>query len=241
MEPLHNAYADPARAESYARLEFPATYWLAYRDLPGLLAEQVTGRRALDFGCGAGRSTRFLRDLGYDVTGVDISAAMIHAARERDPQGRYRLIEEDDLSGFTECAYDLVLCAYPFDNTPGEERRARLLSSLRSLLAPDGRLVLLASAPEIYTHEWTTFTTAAFPENAHAASGERVRIVIREGGDDRPIDDLIWFDDDYRRTFRRARLDLLATHRPLGHDDEPYDWISEMRVSPWVVYVTRPG
>jgi SAM-dependent methyltransferase len=241
MEPLRNAYADPARAESYARLEFPATYWLAYRDLPALLAAHVSGRRALDFGCGAGRSSRFLRDLGYHAVGVDISAAMIQAARQRDPQGSYRLIAEDDLSDFPEGAFDLVLCAYPFDNIPGEARRVRLLSTLRTLLDTDGRLVLLASTPEIYTHEWVTFTTAAFPENARATSGERVRIVIREGGDDRPIDDLIWFDDDYRRSFRRAGLEILATHRPLGREDEPYPWISETRVAPWVVYVTGPA
>lgn len=241
MERLPNAYEDPARAESYARLEFPATYWLAYRDLPDLLADHATGRRALDFGCGAGRSSRFLRGLGYDVVGVDISAAMIRAARERDPRGSYRLIDEDNLSGFTEGSYDLVLCAYPFDNIPGRERRVRLLRGLRTLLDRSGRLVLLASAPEIYTHEWVTFTTAAFPENARAASGERARIVIREGGDDRPIDDLVWFDDDYRSSFRGAGLELLATHRPLGREDEPYDWISETEVSPWVIYVTRPA
>ncbi len=117
-------------------------------------------------------------------------------------------------------------------------RRVRLLRSLRTLLDRSGRLVLLASAPEIYTHEWVTFTTVAFPENARAASGERVRIVIREGGDDRPIDDLIWFDDDYRSSLRGAGLELLATHRPLAREDEPWEWISETRVSPWVVYVT---
>jgi len=31
----------------------------------------VRGRKAVDFGCGAGRSTRFLRTLGFDAVGVD--------------------------------------------------------------------------------------------------------------------------------------------------------------------------
>lgn len=241
MDELVNAYEDVDRAESYARLDFPATYWLAYRDLPALLTEHVAGRRALDFGCGAGRSSRFLRDLGYDVTGVDISAAMIHTARRRDPDGRYALIEEDDLSGFPREGYDLVLCAYPFDNIPGVERRVELLRRLRALLDTEGRLVLLASTPELYVHEWATFTTAAFPENRRARSGDRVRIVIREGGDPRPIDDLIWFDDDYRDSFRHARLHLLARHAPLARGDELFEWINETRVPPWVLYVTGPA
>lgn len=241
MDELVNAYEDVGRAESYARIDFPATYWLAYRDLPALLAEHVVGRRALDFGCGAGRSSRFLRDLGYDVTGVDISAAMIETARRRDPEGRYALMEEDDLSGFPPEGYDLVLCAYPFDNIPGVERRVELLRRLGALLDVEGRLVLLASTPELYVHEWATFTTAAFPENQRARSGERVRIVIREGGDPRPIDDLLWFDDDYRDSFQRAGLQLLARHRPLARGDEPFDWINETRVPPWAIYVTGPA
>ena len=48
-----NVYGDPRFADAYARLQFPGTYSLAYRDLPALLAKHVTGKAALDFGCGA--------------------------------------------------------------------------------------------------------------------------------------------------------------------------------------------
>ena len=77
-----NSYEDETRAESYSKLEFPGTYYLAYRDLPAIIGENVTGRTALDFGCGAGRSTRFLERIGFNVTGVDISPDMIKKARE---------------------------------------------------------------------------------------------------------------------------------------------------------------
>ena len=48
-----NVYDDDERADSYADLEFPGTYWLAYRDIPALIEAHVQGTRALDFGCGA--------------------------------------------------------------------------------------------------------------------------------------------------------------------------------------------
>lgn len=83
------AYADHARAEAYARLEFPGTYYLAYRDLPALIGAASPGATALDFGCGAGRSSRFLRTLGYTVTGVDVSAEMLSQARRLDARGDY--------------------------------------------------------------------------------------------------------------------------------------------------------
>ncbi len=37
-----NVYADPARAQAYAALEYPGTYYLAFRDLPGLLRRSTT-------------------------------------------------------------------------------------------------------------------------------------------------------------------------------------------------------
>jgi len=49
-----NSYEDARRAEAYARLEFPGTYYLAYRDIPAIIGEHVTGdhvktgNRALD-------------------------------------------------------------------------------------------------------------------------------------------------------------------------------------------------
>jgi hypothetical protein len=44
--PFSNVYDDDERAQAYARLEFPGTYYLAFRDLPALIAEHVRGRAA---------------------------------------------------------------------------------------------------------------------------------------------------------------------------------------------------
>ena len=77
-----NAYEDSKRAEASSKLEFPGTYYLAYRDLPTIVMTCAKGRRAIDFGCGTGRSTRFLQGLGFNVIGVDIAKDMIQKARE---------------------------------------------------------------------------------------------------------------------------------------------------------------
>ena len=93
-----NVYEDEERASAYATLEFPGTYYLAFRDLPALIRRYNHGSRALDFGCGAGRSTRFLRNLGLDVVGADISQAMLDQARALDPSGDYYLFR-DSIAG----------------------------------------------------------------------------------------------------------------------------------------------
>lgn len=232
-----NVYEDQARAAAYARLEFPATYYLAFRDLPTLIREHVSGTKALDFGCGAGRSSRFLRELGFDVTGVDISEPMLAQARERDPDGDYRLVPDGDLSGLAGSAYDLVLSAFTFDNIPTTEKKLVLFQSLGRRLKHTGRIVNLVSSPDIYTHEWASFSTKDFPENRKARSGEKVLIVMLDVEDRRPVEDIVWSDEDYHRIYKNAGLTPVITHRPLGKQTEPYSWVSETTVAPWTIYV----
>lgn len=236
-EDFSNVYDDDRRARAYADLEFPGTYYLAYRDLPEIFAEHVKGRKALDFGCGTGRSTRFLRGLGFDVVGVDIAGPMIAQARERDPGGDYRLVAETDLERLAAETYDLILSAFTFDNIPAMERKATLFGDLKRLLRADGCIVSLVSSPDIYVHEWASFSTKDFPENRAARSGDKVRIVMLDVEDARPVEDVVWSDEDYHEAYRRAGLTAVRTYRPLARASEPYRWVSEMTIAPWVIYV----
>jgi len=140
-----NCYQDQARADAYATLEFKNTYYLAYRDLPAIAREHVQGSEALDFGCGTGRSTRFLQQLGFQVISVDIS---------------------EDIS-----------------------RKIRILARL---LNSTGRIIHVVSRPEIYIHEWASFSTQDFPENRTAHTGDTVRIIVTDHADRRPVEDILW-------------------------------------------------
>jgi SAM-dependent methyltransferase len=234
-----NCYEDNARAEAYATLEFKNTYHLAFRDIPAILAEHVRGRKSVDFGCGTGRSTRFLRQLGFEVTGVDIAEDMIRKARELDPSGDYRLIPGDDLRSLEPASYDLVLAAFTFDNIAGRDSKARILRDLGGLLKREGRIALIVSRPEIYSHEWASFTTKAFPENQSAKSGDKVRIIVTDHADSRPVEDILWSDEAYREVFEIAGLGVLGKYEPLARGDEEYTWGSEVEIAPWAVYVLR--
>lgn len=234
-----NAYADSIRAEAYAQLEFPGCYYLAYRDLPEIILRHVTGKNALDFGCGTGRSSRFLKRLGFKVIGVDIAENMISIARKADPQGDYRLIREGQLDGLEKESFDLIQAIFTFDNIPGKDIRMCLMSQLKSVLKSDGAILLLDSTPEIYFHEWTSFSTQNFPENREKMSGEKLKIVITDTNDHRPVADIIWWDSDYRNLFRNTGLSLIASYKPLGRANDPIDWVNETEIAPWIIYILR--
>ena len=231
-----NVYEDEERARAYATLQFPGTYYLAFRDLPGLIRRHNHGSRALDFGCGTGRSTRFLRDLGLNVTGADISQAMLDQARALDASGEYHLVRANVLDEFAPASFDIILAAFTFDNMP-TEAKAEALSALRILLAPIGCLLLVVSAPEIYVNEWASFSTRDFLENRHASDGDRVRIIMLDVPDRRPVEDVFCTDGHYLRLFESAGLRVLDVQRPLATGKEPTRWVSETTTAAWTIYV----
>lgn len=231
-----NCYEDALRADEYSRLEFANTYYLAYRDLPEIFRKHITGNKAVDFGCGTGRSTRFARKLGFEVVGIDIAPAMIAKARQLDSQGDYRLISGASFPELEPASFDLVLSLFTFDNIPGEAK-VPLFRSLADLLRPSGKIVSVVSNPEIYLHEWASFSTKDFPENQGARSGDSVKIITTEFADRRPTEDILWTDESYRDVYAQAGLSIVAKYEPLAVGDEGFAWVSETRIAPWVIYV----
>ena len=59
--------------------------------------------------------------------------------------------------------------------------------------------------------------------------------------DKRPVEDIFWSINDYHKLFTSAGLKLEATYKPLGYDNEPFEWKSEKKVAPWIIFVLRPA
>jgi hypothetical protein len=132
-----------------------------------------------------------------------------------------------------------VLSAFAFDNIPSAQKKISLFRDLAKLLCADGRIVNLVSSPDIYVHEWASFTTRDFPENRLAKSGDKVKIIMTDVEDRRPVEDIIWSDEAYRDVYRQAGLRIVESFKPLGRENEPVKWVSETRVAPWVIYVLK--
>jgi SAM-dependent methyltransferase len=236
---FNNVYENAKRADAYSKLQFPGTYYLAYRDIPELLLKHVKGRKAIDFGCGTGRSTRFLQKYGFDTIGIDISEEMIKKAKEIDPGGDYQLIKNNDYDQFEKNCFDLVFSGFTFDNIPNTANRIHSLKELGGLINNNGRIIMLESTPEIYINEWLSFSTKDFPENRKAKSGDKVKIIMTDVEDKRPVEDIIWFDEDYLDLFSKSEMILIDTRKPLAKTEEPYQWINETKIAPWVIYVLK--
>lgn len=68
------------------------------RSILGLFAELAGDGPVLEIGCGPGHVTAYLRGLGVDAFGVDLSPAMIDVARRAHPGVRFEVGSMTDLA-----------------------------------------------------------------------------------------------------------------------------------------------
>jgi SAM-dependent methyltransferase len=222
-------------ADDYGRAEFTGTMYLAFRDVPWLISQYATGGKALDYGCGAGRSSRLLKRLGFEVTGVDISDAMLETARELDPGGDYRRIDPARIP-LDDGSVDLAFSSLVFFEIPTIAGMTEAAAEIRRVLKPGGVFVLLIGAERLYDFEWLT-VKVDYPENRGCKSGDTVRVFLPEVGLE--LTDYYWTDADYRRVFEGAGLQVVRLHQPMGSPDDGYPWINEHKVPSFSIYVAR--
>jgi SAM-dependent methyltransferase len=98
--------------------------------------------RVLELGCGAGRLTGYLAQLGGDVLGVDVSPHMLREAAARYPGVRF---ERRDLREAAQLGtFDVVVAGYNVLDVLGDDERRVLLAELRTAIAPGGLLIFSA-------------------------------------------------------------------------------------------------
>lgn len=224
-------------AKEYSELGIKDTFYLGYRDIPILVKRYVKGKKALDFGCGSGRSTRFLKSLGFETIGVDINRKMLDEAKQLDPDGNYRLIK----SGSIPCqdsSFDLVLLSLVLMEVSSIEKMEQIFLELNRVLKKEGIVIIVTDAENMYKHEAASFIYS-FPENKNIKSGMQVKLGFR--GTNIIFYDYYWTEKDYRKVFNKTGFQVLTLHKPLATEDEPFKWYSETKHPHFAIYVLKIG
>lgn len=129
-------YRSPLLVLSYLRSDVaPAETWFLDRFAP-----RIAGSRVVELGCGTGRITRKLLELTADVTGIDISPAMVGFCRRRLEGGRFLVGDLRQVRELVDGPVGVIVAAANvLDVLPDADRRA-VLADLAASLEPDGIL-----------------------------------------------------------------------------------------------------
>lgn len=95
--------------------------------------------RVLDYGCGYGRVTAELRDLGFPhVTGVDPAAALIARGRRSRPDLGLALLESPPALPHPAASFDVIMLFAVLTCVPDDDVQRALVAELGRVLAPAG-------------------------------------------------------------------------------------------------------
>lgn len=143
---------DPRIADHYADL---AEHWAWITDSPTRerllwaaledMLPALDGARVLDAGCGSGVYAERLLERGADVVGVDVSGAMVEAARDLVPDGTFRQADlAEPLEFLADGSVDVVLCQHVFSHL---REIGPPISEFARVLRPGGVLVVSTHNP----------------------------------------------------------------------------------------------
>lgn len=226
-----------AAALQYALRPIGGTDLLAFREVAAFFQQTKTLGKALDVGCGTGRSTRFLSSCGLNATGLDVSESMLSVARQCHGTEQYYLYSAGTEFPFLDGTFDLTFSSWVLLELSTREELRHLVSEIGRVLRPHGLAVFVSNTSDFYRGQWIS-SDVDYPENTWPlCSGQQVRAKLLP--EDIVVNDTYWDDLDYRRVFSDAGLQTTHALYPMATLEDGIDWKDEIRLAPYVVYITR--
>ena len=133
-------YSSDNGVDSYKNLELQppeVSIFVKYKDA-------FYGRKLLDIGCGAGRTSHYLRNFTGQYVGVDYSSSMVEFSRQRYSDLRFQVADVRDLSCFRTGEFDFVLFSYNGLDYIDHNDRLLALAEIRRVLKVGGVFVFSA-------------------------------------------------------------------------------------------------
>lgn len=232
-------------AAQYSKIDLGGrgTLYLSFRDIPGLIQKYMAPEKSwqnchcIDYGCGAGRSTRFLKSIGFQhVDGYDVSQTMLHDAKKLDPAGHYNLIQSAKIPASNN-TYDLALASFVFVEMGDKQAIENIFKEIHRVLKPQGLFMIVTTSLELYNpnHKWLSYRVLT--DKPELESGHIVPIKMTDINLD--LYDYLWDAQDYKKWARDSHFTIVGEDHPKGKSTDNIDWASEVKVSPYTLYILK--
>lgn len=227
-------------AKFYKTSQINDTGYLAYRDIPQIITNHYKNSlpiNALDFGCGTGRSSKFLKALGIEkVTGVDRSMAMLsHASAAHEDKIQYVHIQNNQLP-FENNFFDYVLSVFVMLEIPDLEEMSIIFKAINRVLKPGHFFTFVTSSENMFNNEWLSLSTS-YTKDQIFHNGQKLKVYLKNI--DQELYDYYWDNHAYTQTLKNSGFDIINVHHPLGDKNDPYNWKDERFISPYSIFTAQ--
>jgi len=126
---------------AYAEVSFKkySQYWWSNRFYARLARRYGPDRgRVLEVGCGLGHLLTWMTDR-YQFFGTDINEWALSQARQVVPQGNFALLSAEDLGGFPNGIFQILIAKHVVEHLPNPDKA---IAEMGRVLAPGGLLLL---------------------------------------------------------------------------------------------------
>jgi SAM-dependent methyltransferase len=227
-------YTD-GNAELYGSLGIEGTtYQIGFDGVAKLLGD-ITGKTFLDFGCGTGRSARFLKERGArHVYAVDHDQNMIDQAQSRELDG-VTFLRIDGAIPLPDASMDGAVSLNVFIEIRTLGAMTRACAEIARTLRPGAPFVLESSSPMAFGR---TFRNFSYPHAGPLRSGETTPCIVTTPGGQFVIEDTSCTEDDYVGAVEQAGLAVITIGYPRPRD--PAAWSTdEATIPPCIVIEAR--
>lgn len=120
-----------------------SNFWNACIDQPAVLSliGEVKGLKVLDLGCGPGRYSKILADMGAAVHGIDLSPKLVERAKKEFPEIDFQVADIESIP-FPDQTFDLVVAPLVLQYV---EDWAKTFSEVRRVLKAEGGKFIFSS------------------------------------------------------------------------------------------------
>lgn len=222
-------------ATDYAKSDNSGTAFLAFKDIPSIIHQYATGKKVLDYGCGSGNSSLFLKELALEVEGVDISQEMIDEAQKNDPTIPFRKIDSG-LLPYPDNEFDIVFSSFVLFEISSFDEMTRILNEIYRVLKKDGIFIFITGSETLYSRNWLSLDVD-FPENKNLKSGDIAKVLLKDVN--LVVLDYFWTNQDYDHVINQTKFQKIKTLFPIGSDEDGYPWLDEKYYPPYSIYVLK--
>jgi SAM-dependent methyltransferase len=210
------------------------TYQIGFDAVAKILGD-IAGKTFLDFGCGTGRSARFLKQLGVrHVYGVDHDQNMIDQALTQQLDG-VTFLRIDGLIPLPDASVDGAVSMDVFLEIRTRGAMTRACAEIARTLRSHAPFVLESSSPMAFGH---TFRSFSYPYAAPLRSSETTPCIVTTPGGQFVIEDTYWTEGDYVDAVEQAGLTVMRVDYPRPRD--PAAWSTdEASIPPCIVIEAR--